>query len=110
MCSWYSGGFFSPVHGAFHEAVLGPPLTAGALIEGDLEPRLRGFSMFPFSDGRLKPNSENGRERAFTGRATALPAVNGGPITAAAASPVNGANGLSPKKKMQTRRASTEKV
>ena len=46
----------SPVYGAFREAVLGPPFTAGDAAGMGLEPGLPGFSRFGFSHPqRLKP-------------------------------------------------------
>jgi hypothetical protein len=67
----------SPVHGAFREAVLGPPLRAGTMggYPNHSEPRSRGFAEFGFSVllntrislfmrahlSRLKPNGERPR-------------------------------------------------
>ncbi len=80
------------------------------------EPRSRGFSLFrlsadatrssrpgsqpqlaiPLLTGTrirwLKPNREKPRERGLSPLRLAKPAVNGGPTTAPAESPVNGAN------------------
>jgi hypothetical protein len=47
----------SPVHGAFREAVLGPPSSAGYDVRTSHhhpQPRSRGFSLFGFSNARLQ--------------------------------------------------------
>ena len=62
------------------------------------KPRSRGFTCaaLAFESARLNPNREKPRERGYSNGGEQLrpPAVNGGPTTATAESPVNGA--LSP--------------
>jgi hypothetical protein len=87
---------FSPVHGAFRVAVLGPALTPGAWIgTGDSGPftGLLGIRLEPMADAAAKAHSSrtpvNGARHYWT---AAQPAVNSGPTTADAESPANGAS------------------